>query len=208
MSNTGNLNIANVQVYAEAAAAEDRENGTFDGNFAADRYYYLWQGDHQTIPMGMYGEPEQFIDGMLTALPGLNAIRIPFNTLSFNTDGSLDPLFERFLIAAAERGLKIIPVLADGGAQQFDGTTQEILEALKGPIFEDLKNAWQMMMSWMDNHPNVKTAVYGWELLNEPASYDRAINNVTTQDKAAVQREAVDLYVKHMAELSGMISAH
>ncbi len=207
MSNTSNLNIANIQVYAEAAAEADRANGTFNANFAADRYYYLWQGEHQTIPMGMNGNPEQFVDRMLDAIPGLNALRVPFNINSFNPDGSLAPEFERFLIAAASRGLQLIPVLADGGAQQFDGTTQQIQEALVGPVFDDMVNAWQKMKSWMEDHPSVEAAVYGWELVNEPASYDRAINRAPAADRADVQQDMVALYIQHMAELARIVSA-
>ena len=206
MSQTAELKIANLQVFAEVVAAADRAAGTYDANIAADRNYYIWQGDFQTIPMGMNGNPEQFVQQMLIALPGMNCIRIPFNSNSFNPDGTLNPLFERFLAAAASQGLKLIPVLADGGAQQFDGTTAEIANALNGSIFDNLRHAWTMMNDWMEQHPEVESAVYGWELLNEPATYARAISNATGASQVAVQAEMVALYANHMIELASIIS--
>lgn len=206
MSQTAELNIANLQVFAEAVAAADRVAGTYDANIAADRNYYIWQGNFQTIPMGMNGNPEQFVQQMVLALPGVNCIRIPFNSNSFNPDGTLNPLFERFLVAAANQGLQLIPVLADGHAQEFDGTTAAITTALNGSIFENLRHAWTMMSDWMEQHPEVESAVYGWELLNEPATYARAISNAIDANQAAVQAEVVALYANHMIELASIIS--
>lgn len=206
MSQTAGLNIANLQVFAEATAAADRAAGTYNANIASDRNYYIWQGDFQTIPMGMNGHPEQFVQQMILALPGVNCIRIPFNSNSFNPDGTLHPLFERFLVAAASQGLQLIPVLADGNAQEFDGTTAAITTALNGTIFDNVRRGWTMMNDWMERHPEVESAVYGWELLNEPATYARAILNAASLSRAAVQAEMVALYTNHMIELASIIS--
>lgn len=206
MSNTAGLNIANIQVFAETAAAADRAAGTYDANLAANPHYYIWQGKYQTIPMGMNGNPEQFVEQMIRAVPGINCLRIPFNANSFNADGTLDPQFERFLIAAASQGLKIIPVLADGAAQEFDGASASIAAALAGTIFDNVKKGWTMMMAWMDDHPSVESAVYGWELLNEPATYKRAVTQSNAAQHTEMQNKMVSLYVKHMTELAGIVS--
>ena len=206
MSNTAQLNIANIQVFAERAAAEDRAAGTYDAHLAADPHYYIWQGSFQTIPMGMNGKPEQFVEQMIRAVPGINCLRIPFNANSFNADGTLDPLFERFLIAAANHGLKLIPVLADGAAQEFEGTSSAIATALHGDIFSDVLKGWTLMKAWMDRHPTVENAVHGWELLNEPASYQRAVSTASHANQSAMETQMVTLYVQHMAELASIVS--
>lgn len=206
MTNTSGLNIANIQFFAEARAAADRAAGTYDAHLAEDPHYYIWQGDFQTIPMGMNGNPEQFIERMIEAVPGINCLRIPFNTNSFNADGSLNPQFERFLIAAARHGLQLIPVLADGDAQEFEGTPASIAAALGGSIFNNLKQAWTQMKAWMDDHPAVESAVYGWELLNEPAAYQRAVSQTDRNHEAEMETQMVGLYTQHMIELAGIVS--
>jgi Ca2+-binding RTX toxin-like protein len=208
MSNTASLNIANIQVYAEAQAAIDRSNGTFSSNVSNNSRYYLWQSEFQTIPMGMNGNPEQFVQKLVAAIPGVNSIRIPFNIHSFDANGRLDPLFERFLISAAATGLQLIPVLADGGAQRFDGTAQQIESALRGEIFHDLVGGWRKMLTWMDNHHSVRDMVYGWELVNEPATYQRAVTSAPHATREDVQQKIVGLYVEHMSELAEMIAGH
>jgi len=205
MSNTASLNIANIQVFAEAAAAADRSAGTYNQHISADPHYYIWQGQHQTIPMGMNGDPEQFVARMIQAVPGINCLRIPFNVNSFNADGSLDPQFERFLVAAARSGLQLIPVLADGPAQEFEGSSSAIATALGGPIFDQVRAGWTMMKAWMDHHPLVESAVYGWELLNEPATYARAVASASAAARPAVERAMVELYVSHMQKLAGIV---
>ncbi len=206
MSDTASLNIANLQVFAETVAAADRAAGTYDSNLAMDPHYYIWQSNFQTIPMGMNGNPEQFVEQMLRALPGVNCIRIPFNLQSFNPDGSLNPQFERFLNAAASQGLQLIPVLADGDAQEFDGTSAEIVRALTGQTYDGIQQGWTMMKAWMESHPAVNAAVYGWELLNEPAAYKQAVKEASAQDSAVVEAQMVALYVKHMIELAELVS--
>lgn len=206
MPNTAELNIANIQVFAEREAAADRATGTYDAHLAADPHYYIWQGSFQTIPMGMNGNPEQFVEQMIRAVPGINCLRIPFNSNSFNADGTLDPLFERFLIAAANHGLQLIPVLADGAAQGFEGTSSAIATALQGEIFSNVLEGWTLMKAWMDRHPTVENAVYGWELLNEPASYQRAVLTASHANQPAMESQMVTLYVQHMAELASIVS--
>lgn len=208
MSNTAGLNIANLQVYAEAAAAIDQANGTFSANQESNSHYYIWQSDFQTIPMGMNGNPEQFVSQMIQALPGVNCIRIPFNRNSFNSDGTLDPAFERFLTSVASHGLQIIPVLADGDAQEFNGTSVEIAAALGGNTFDGVLEGWHLMMAWMQAHPDVNSAVYGWELLNEPAAYKQAVSQADPKDRPEVQVKMVEMYVNHMAALAENVSSY
>ncbi|MDZ4134386.1 MAG: calcium-binding protein [Paracoccaceae bacterium] len=62
------------------------------------------------------------------------------------------------------------------------------------------------MKTWMDNHPTVEDAVYGWELLNEPATYQRAVALAPAADRDAMRSEMVELYVNHMVELAAIVS--
>jgi Ca2+-binding RTX toxin-like protein len=204
MSSTSHLNIINVQVYAEQQAAIDKANGTYNGNVASDPKYYFWHGDHQTVPLGMYGKPEQFVDRIVEALPTVNCIRVGFNKNSFNPDGSLNEDFEAFLMAAAAKGLKLIMVLQEGDAQRFIGTAEAVREALTGEILANMKTGWTKMMNWMAEHEDVKDAVYGWELVNEPAAY---MNGIVRRDNASQSEKAefVGLYVNHMKQLAQII---
>ncbi len=206
MPSTSELNIINLQVFAEGQANIDKRDGTYTEKFAGDSKYYLWHGDLQTIPMGMRNNPEQFVESIVEALPTVNCLRVPFNRFSFNADGTLDPLFERFLASAAAHGLQIIPVLMDGSAQRSTGTQAELSEILRTDVIENMTVAWTSMMTWMDNHPTVKNAVYGWELANEPATYERALDSgPKTQVKVD---EFVSLYVDHMKALGEIVQAH
>ncbi|GHC52435.1 calcium-binding protein [Neogemmobacter tilapiae] len=204
MSETSHLNIINVQIYAEDQAAIDKANGTYDANIASDPKYYFWHGDHQTIPVGMYGKPELFVDKIVAALPTVNCIRVGFNKNSFNADGSLHEDFEAFLEAAAAKGLQLILVLQEGDAQRLVGTAETLRDALTGEVLANMKAGWTKMMRWMAEHSDVRDAVYGWELVNEPATYMSAIvrrDNASAAEKA----EFVGLYVNHMKQLAEII---
>lgn len=206
MSETSHLNIINIQVLAEDQMAIDKANGSYDHNIAENPTYYFWMGDHQTIPLGMNGRPEQFVSQIANALPMVNCLRVGFNRNSFNGDGSLNEDFERFLNAAAKKGFQLILVLADGDAQGTKGSPAEVQEALQGPIFAGMEAAWVSMMEWMRQHPDVKQAVYGWELVNEPASYANGIENMRTA--TAIQKaDFVGLYVDQMKALGDIVQA-
>lgn len=207
MSNTAGLNIANIQAYAESQAEIDKANGTFDANVASDPHYYLWQSDFQTVPLGVGDDPAAYVDAMLTAVPGINCVRIPFNENSFNSDGSLAPQMAGFLKALAHRGIQIIPFMAQGSAQQTSGTSEEIQAELAGVTFQSIQNGWALMLDWTAKNADVKAAVYGYELLNEPAAYDQPVTMAAKGDVDAVSKTMAALYVSHMLELSRMISA-
>ena len=116
MSATTDIRMINLQVQAEAAVRADKAAGTYDANVASDSKYYLWQSQFQTRPAGMEGSPEAYAQLLRQSLPEVTTIRIPFNDYSFNPDGSLDPLFERFLTAATAQGFEVTPNAAAGTA--------------------------------------------------------------------------------------------
>lgn len=206
MSDTADLNIVNLQVYAEEQAEIDKANGTFEANIAADPHYYLWQSDFQTVPLGAGDDPAAFVEAMLIAVPGVNCVRIPFNENSFNEDGSLSPEMEGLLQALADNDIMIIPVLAEGDAQETTGTSAEIQAELAGETYDSIVNGWTLMLAWMEENPDVEDCVYGYELLNEPAAFDQAINLADPEDAAAVAEDMAALYVQLMLELDAMIS--
>ena len=72
--------------------------------------------------------------------------------------------------------------------------------------FADVAQAWSRMMDWMDDHPATATSVYGWDLMNEAASYRHAIR-ANGPDAALTAADFVRLYATHCAELAQMIGA-
>jgi len=208
MSNTSHINAINLQVFAEDQADIDRADGTYSDNKSGFDNYYLWHGEQQTIPMGMDGEPEIFAARLKEALPGVNTLRLPFNEYSFNEDGSLHPEYERFLAAAANEGFQIIFGYFGGEAQGYgfgeDLTGEEMYEGLDGEVFDGMVSGWTSMTEWLDEHPDVQDAVYGYELVNEPAAYERGAR--VAGDTPEAEAEFVALYVEHMEALTDLIS--
>ena len=172
MTSTSHLNIINLQVEAEDQIAIDRANGTYEANLAANSKYYLWQSDFQTIPTSMWGNPELYASRLRDALPEVTTLRLPFNTNSFNADGSLHPQYERFLEAAAKEGFNFIMVQMDGAAQGLTasgpGAYAQMRDALTGAVYDNMEQTWTTMLDWMDAHPSVRQAVYACEIVNEP----------------------------------------
>ena len=204
---TSHLNVINLQVQAEDQIAIDKANGTYEANLAANEKYYLWQSDFQTLPLGMYGDPELYAQRLRDALPEVTTLRLPFNLNSFNADGSLHPQYEQFLDAAARQGFTLIMAQAEGDAQNLTAQGPDALDqmrdALTGPVYDRMEQAWTTMLDWMDAHPAVKDAVYGYEVVNEPASYNQATFYADTRD--AGLQEFVSLYARHMVDLGQMI---
>lgn len=205
MSATTDIRMINLQVQAEAAVRADKAAGTYDANVASDSKYYLWQSQFQTRPAGMEGSPEAYAQLLRQSLPEVTTIRIPFNDYSFNPDGSLDPLFERFLTAATAQGFDFLFVYADGDMQRLgenDGLgVDAIRQALSGPVYDRMIAGWTKMLDWLDGHPDVRDAVYAFEAINEPASYSRA------EAMGGNTGEFVRLYGDHMAALSEFLDS-
>lgn len=206
MSATAHLNMINLQVMAEDVMWADRANGTYDRNIASDPKYYLWQSQFQTRPMGMEGQPEAYAQLLRQSLPDVNTLRLPFNAYSFNADGSLDPMYERFLAEAARQGFKIVMVYADGEAQQLgensSATLAEMRTALSGSVHDRMMQSWEKMFDWLDRNPEVDSAIHALEAVNEPAAYGRA------DTLAGENGEFVRLYGNHMAEFAALVEPH
>lgn len=205
MSNTSDLNILCLQMSADDQIRVDKANGTFDANLAADPTYYLQYSQFQTIPVGMDGNPEQFVQLLVDAMPHVNALRLCFNEHCFNADGSLHPQFERFLEAAAQAGLKLIVGYSGNEVSRLgdDGSVggEALRETLNGSAIQGLTGAWKQMLDWLDDHPSVADAVHGLEIANEPATYARA------ERLTGNTGEFVRLYADHMLALAEMIDA-
>ncbi|WP_375260931.1 hypothetical protein [Palleronia sp.] len=204
MSSTAHINAINLQVIAEDQVAADKADGTHDVNKASDSKYYLWHSDFQTIPLGMDGEPEQFAAKLRSALSEVNTLRLPFNEFSFNADGTLHEQYERFLAAAADQGFQIILGYFGGDVQRYGSgeSADTIYDALSGDIRDGMSQGWDRMLAWLSGHPEVKEAVWGYEIVNEPATYARGAD----ADVAGSTRFQ-DLYAQHMIELAAKIDA-
>jgi Ca2+-binding RTX toxin-like protein len=211
MSQTAGINMINLQFEAEEQKAIDRANGTYAANIAQDPKYYLWQGNLQTVPMGMDGNPEQFVAQIVESLPTVNTLRLQFNESSFNPDGSLNPLYERLIISAAEQGLKLVFVYADGDVQRLgsDGSlsSAQMYAALSGEVHDRMVSTWQAMLDWIEAHPGVDDAVYAMEIANEPAAYDRGVDMAPAGAQDAALDEFVTLYANQMVEISEIIQS-
>ncbi|SFA60851.1 type I secretion C-terminal target domain (VC_A0849 subclass) [Paracoccus halophilus] len=188
---------------AEDQIRLDKANGTYEANIAADPKYYLQLNDLQTIPVGLDGNPEQYVALLRDALPEANTLRLFFNEASFNPDGSLHPQFERFLIAAADAGFEFIIGATGGNLQRLgeDGglNLNQMRAGLRGEVFDSMSGAWAKMLDWLDGHDNVAEAIYGFEIANEPAAYARA------EGMAGNSGEFVRMYANHMLTLANEI---
>ncbi len=211
MSKTSDINAIHILFYAEEAAARDKANGTYDANVKTDSSYYQWHGDQQLIPMGMDGEPVGFVKGLHKALPNVNTLRLSFNEHSFNKDGSLAPEYEAFLNAAAKQGFKLIMTYHDGDAQRLgngDGLSQsQVYSALAGQVQDRMLSSWDSMMDWLDGHDAVAKAIYGYEMVNEPAAYKHGVRLSPQGQRVDAEQKFVSLYARNMAEVADEVSA-
>ncbi|MBY5932176.1 hypothetical protein KUV51_04125 [Tateyamaria omphalii] len=232
MSNTSSLNVINIQVRAEDQRRIDSQTPANDPTYAnlaqeneaKDSKYYLWHGDHQAIPGGLgpllfdatTGEVDEaataarvhrFVQSMAEALPQANTLRVPFNENNFHPDGSMDIRFEAFLEEAAAQGFQIILGYFGGDAQGhgFDpsSTADDVYDDLTGHIYANMETAWTGILDWLDAHPSVQDALYGLELINEPAGYSKGASSGRGGD---VDR-FVELYVEHVNSLGDLIDA-
>lgn len=204
MSATTQINMINLQVFAEDQARIDRQNGSYEANVSRDDKHYLWQSSFQTLPMGMEGQPEDYARQLRANLPDVNTLRLPFNAYSFNADGSLHPHYERFIAEAVKQGFQIVFNYSDGdiqrlGSEDDPATTDQMRDQLKGAIHDRMMDGWDRMLDWLDDHPQAAAAVYALEAANEPATYNRA------EERTGSTGEFVRLYGAHMAEFAQLV---
>ncbi len=180
---------------------------------AADGSGRGWQEPVQMIPTGMADNPEGFVAGIKAGLPLVNNLRVLFNEYSFNPDGSMNPQFERFLAAAAAQGYQITLVYGSGDNQNTgigDAAHPHLTNAAGYAAlqanFQDVSGAWGQMMDWMDRHASTAAAVYGWEMMNEAASYRHTVRT-NGPDANYTAADFVKLYAEHNAELAQAIEA-
>lgn len=172
-----------------------------------------WQDPTQMIPLGMNGNPEAFVAAIRAGLPLVNNLRVLFNEYSFNADGSMNPQFERFLAAATAQGIQLTLCYGGGDTQRLGNgdathprlTNAQAFTALEAN-FTTVSGAWSQMMTWMNQHAAVESAVYGWELMNEPAAYRESIR-ANGADATYSTQSFVQLYAEHAAALTRQIEA-
>jgi Ca2+-binding RTX toxin-like protein len=179
---------------------------------AADGSGRVWQDPTQMIPLGMNGNPEAFVAAIRAGLPLVNNLRVQFNEFSFNPDGSMNPLFERFLAAAAAQGFDVTLTYSSGDTQDIGigdadhpALTNAAAHAALVSNFQTVSATWTKMMDWMDAHPAEAASVYGWDLMNEPAAYRHSIK--ANGSDALTTADFMALFVQHNAQLAELISA-
>lgn len=189
-----------------------------------------WQSTAQMIPMGINGDPAVQLARLRETVPHMNNLRLLFNEYSFNADGSLHPAYESFLAAAAAQGYQITFVYAGGDAQNIGlngwvnnaGNTPIPGSTNEGAFFPGLTNAqaytalqaqftqtqgaWTDLMDWLEDHPTVQSAVYGYEVMNEAAGYRHSID-ANGAGQGLTLASFVQLYADHCIALSNLIQA-
>jgi Ca2+-binding RTX toxin-like protein len=206
-------NVINLQVRAEDQYARDLANGTATTRQQADSKHYLWHSTFQTRPIGIDADPEGAASSLRAALPAVNTLRIPVNAWSFNTDGSLDPLFERFLTAAAVHRFDILFVYMDGDAQRYgsgqgagnpDAGSSQIYRHLDTVAGPRMLQTMDRLLDWMDANPRVK--VWGIETYNEPDAFDLGVRKETVLPRGEVRQKFVELYVDQVTAAAERIA--
>ena len=178
---------------------------------AADGSGKSWQDVAQMIPLAMNGDPEGFVAAIRAGLPLVNNLRVLFNEYSFNADGTLHPQMERFLAAAAANGFALT-ITYGGGDSQNIGIGNATWGALSNAAaasalqenYADVSGAWSNMMTWMEGHSAVKSAVYGWDLMNESAGYRHSIK-ANGADATYSIASFAKLYADHVIALSDLV---
>ncbi len=179
----------------------------------ADGVGGVWQDQVQLVPLGMNGDAVSFVSRIKEGLPLVNNLRILFNEHSFNADGSLHPDMEAFLAEAVAQGYNLTMCYGEGDAQNLGRgydrwprlTNAQGYAALQ-ENFNDISGAWQSMMDWMAAHSTVAQGVYGWELINESASYRETIR-YNGAGEGYVIADFVELFTDHAVALAQMINA-
>lgn len=180
-----------------------------------------WQTTDQMIPMGINGDPAVHLARLKAMMPHVNNLRLLFNEHSFNADGSLHSAYEAFLAAAAAQGYQITMLYSGGDVQnigrpgwvpdvgQTSSTTAmtnvQAYAALQAQFLQT-QGAWDGMLDWLDAHPAVKAAIWGYELMNEAAGYDYAIAH-NGAGGGLTLASFVTLYANHNIALAQMIEA-
>lgn len=179
----------------------------------ADGVGGVWQDPVQLVPLGMNNDPADFVARIREGLPLVNNLRILFNEHSFNPDGSMHPQMEAFLAEAVAQGFDLTICYGEGDAQNIGRgydrwprlTNAEGYAALE-ENFGDISGAWQSMMNWTAAHRDVAAGVYGYELINESASYRETIR-YNGAGEGYSMADFVGLFTDHAVALAQMINA-
>ena len=180
---------------------------------ASDGSGSVWQDPVQMVPLGMGEDATAFVARIKAALPLVNNLRVYFNEHSFNADGSMHPQTEAFFAAAVAAGYSLTVCYAEGDAQNIgigkdrwpSLTNTQAFAALE-ENFADVSGAWTRMLAWMEAHPEVKSGVWGWELMNESAGYRHSIRANGPGDGLSYT-DFIRLYADHATALADMIDA-
>ncbi|MEY5038942.1 MAG: Bifunctional hemolysin/adenylate cyclase precursor, partial [Pseudomonadota bacterium] len=173
----------------------------------------VWQDPIQLLPMGMNGDPVDYVARIKASLPLVNNLRVLFNEHSFNEDGSLHPQMEAFLAEAVAQGYDLTICYGEGDAQNIgrgiDGwptlSNAEAFVALQDN-FADVSGAWGQMLDWMAAHAEVAQGVWGYELMNESAAYRNTVRANGAGD-GLTATDFIKLYTDHTVALADMIYA-
>lgn len=194
---------------------------------------HSWQSTYQVFPTGSLSDnAAQQLAWMKANMPQINTLRVQFNEYSFDANGNLAPQYETFLAEAAANGYKLVVLYAGGDVQNIGnpdwvrgaGDTPYIdAEGIErkghrwGALSEtdaraaliaqqiETRAAWVKMLNWLDRAGNdaVQQAVWGYELMNEPAGYRHSINS--NDADGLTEAHFVKLYADHMIALSNLV---
>ncbi|SIS88651.1 hypothetical protein [Paracoccus saliphilus] len=206
MANAGaHLNIINIQVRAEDKLAQDKASGVFVQNREAFDKHYLAFGDHQVQPLGY---TPAMVERLAAALPAVNTFRIGFNENAFDGNGNLHADYEAFLQDSLDNGKNLIFTYAGYGAaylgEEKGMTAGRLEKALDGEYLDRLQTGWTRFGDWLERNPEMKPAIVGLEIMNEPASYAAAADLAKAEGGPGLAHYT-GLYAEHMSETAAII---
>lgn len=158
------------------------------------------------------------------ALPGLKGYRVPFNVDQFDENGEwADSSMHDMIYEMLAQGYVFLFDLHDGPTQELDDpgrrsgwphlypdttnwTDQDWHDYVKpgGPLeLTRVTAAWAAMLNWLDNNPLVDAAVYGFESINEPDTWNRFDKAVGDEDSALGYYGEITLNIYNQIVASG-----
>lgn len=136
---------------------------------------------------------DRFLSDMKDNLPDVNTIRIDVNAQTFENAYTAHS-WKYFVEKAADMGYQMVYVYADGevaGLKYDDPNDSALLNGnyldVKGQEADgsewskvvEIENGWKTVLDWTNGNQTVKDALYGVELLNEPAAYKVTAEQMT-----------------------------
>ncbi|TRD14104.1 calcium-binding protein [Palleronia caenipelagi] len=175
------------------------------------------------------GKVEYYVDKLKELNPQANTLRLFFNSNSFDENGDLPPLYAELIEVAASKGFNFVFTYASAQTRHADlkgvplalineapseVSSGEVYTALETYFVDNRLTAFGELADWIDARPEVKNAVYGLEMANEPAAYNMAARDgvdLTEKDSVGIsysKNDFVQLYVDHAGRFADFVKSY